>query len=86
MALRPMLEGETPRANLCGGRGRALAWFKRGLWLLASHPASSMRVPSLGRISEGRSITVNCDGHSLVCQGDYGYIRRIGFHRMPFSN
>lgn len=86
MALRPMPEGKTPRANLCGGRGTALAWFRRRLWLLASHPASSMRVRSFGRITEGRGITVNYDDHILIGEGGCGYIRQTRFHTMPSGN
>jgi hypothetical protein len=39
--------------------------------------------PAAQKISEGRAVTMDCHGNILVCESDYGYIRRIRFHRMP---
>lgn len=39
--------------------------------------------PSIPKISEGRSVTMDYDGNILICESDYGYIRRIRFQRMP---
>jgi hypothetical protein len=39
--------------------------------------------PSVPRISEGRAVTMGYDGNLLVCESDYGYIRRIRFQRIP---
>ena len=38
--------------------------------------------PAEWRISEGRSITMDYAGNILVCESDYGYVRRIRFQRM----
>ncbi len=35
--------------------------------------------PDEPRISEGRSVTLDHDGHILVCESDWGYVRRIRF-------
>ncbi len=37
------------------------------------------------RISEGRSVTMDYAGNIIVCESDYGYIRRIRFQRMTGS-
>jgi hypothetical protein len=42
--------------------------------------------PSIPKISEGRSVTMDYDGNLLVCESDYGYIRRIRFQRIPTAN
>jgi DNA-binding beta-propeller fold protein YncE len=42
--------------------------------------------PSGAKISEGRSVTMDYDGNILVCESDYGYIRRIRFQRIPPAN
>jgi hypothetical protein len=39
--------------------------------------------PSIPKISEGRSVTMDYDGNLLVCESDYGYVRRIQFRRIP---
>jgi hypothetical protein len=31
------------------------------------------------KIGEGRSVTMDEEGNILLCEGDYGYIRRIRF-------
>ena len=52
---------------LDGARGRTHSgdgWFFYTLW------------PS---ISEGRSVTIDYDGNILVCESDYGFVRRIRF-------
>jgi hypothetical protein len=38
--------------------------------------------PSVLKISEGRSVTMDYAGNILLCESDYGYIRRIRFQRM----
>ncbi len=38
--------------------------------------------PSVPKISEGRSVTMDYDGNILICESDYGYIRRIRFQQM----
>lgn len=38
--------------------------------------------PEQFRISEGRSISMDFAGNIIVCESDYGYIRRIKFQRM----
>ncbi len=38
--------------------------------------------PDEWRISEGRSVTMDYAGNILVCESDYGYIRRIRFQRL----
>lgn len=38
--------------------------------------------PDEWRISEGRSVTVDYAGNILICESDYGYVRRIRFQRM----
>lgn len=35
------------------------------------------------KISEGRSIAMDYDGSLLICESDYGFVRRIRFQRMP---
>jgi DNA-binding beta-propeller fold protein YncE len=35
--------------------------------------------PSAAKISEGRSVSVDYDGNIILCESDYGYIRRIRF-------
>ena len=35
------------------------------------------------KISEGRSITMDYEGNILVCESDWGYVRRIRFQRLP---
>ena len=39
--------------------------------------------PSVPKISEGRAVTMDYDGNLLICESDYGYIRRIRFQRIP---
>jgi hypothetical protein len=34
------------------------------------------------RIGEGRSVTLDYGGNILICESDYGYVRRIRFQRM----
>ena len=34
------------------------------------------------KISEGRSVSMDYDGNILVCESDYGYVRRIRFQRL----
>jgi hypothetical protein len=38
--------------------------------------------PSEARIGEGRSVSMDHDGNIIVCESDYGFIRRIQFKRM----
>ena len=40
--------------------------------------------PSQLKISEGRSVSMDYDGNILICESDYGYIRRIRFQRLPY--
>jgi len=35
------------------------------------------------KISEGRSVAMDYDGNILICESDYGFVRRIRFHRLP---
>jgi hypothetical protein len=42
--------------------------------------------PSQLKISEGRSVTMDLAGNMLLCESDYGYIRRIRFQRMMAGN
>jgi hypothetical protein len=42
--------------------------------------------PLVPKISEGRAVTMDYQGNILVCESDYGFIRRIRFHRMPPGN
>lgn len=35
------------------------------------------------KISEGRSVSMDYDGNILICESDYGFIRRIRFQRLP---
>ena len=35
------------------------------------------------RISEGRSVTMDYDGNILICESDWGYVRRIRFAPLP---
>jgi len=37
---------------------------------------------SVLKISEGRSVTMDYAGNIVVCESDYGYVRRIRFQRM----
>ena len=39
--------------------------------------------PSEPKISEGRSVTMDYAGNILICESDWGYVRRIRFQRMP---
>lgn len=38
--------------------------------------------PEQLKISEGRSITMDYAGNIIICESDYGFIRRIRFQRM----
>jgi len=38
--------------------------------------------PSQYFIGEGRSVTMDCLGNILICESDYGFIRRIRFQRL----
>jgi hypothetical protein len=38
--------------------------------------------PAQFKISEGRSVAMDGAGNILLCESDYGYIRRIRFERM----
>ena len=42
--------------------------------------------PAVPKISEGRSVTMDYDGNLLICESDYGYIRRIRFQRILPTN
>jgi hypothetical protein len=42
--------------------------------------------PATPTMSEGRAVTLDCQGNILVCESDYGYIRRIRFQRLPAAN
>lgn len=35
------------------------------------------------KISEGRSVTMDAAGNIIICESDWGYVRRIRFQRMP---
>jgi hypothetical protein len=35
------------------------------------------------KISEGRSVALDYEGNILVCESDYGFVRRIRFQRLP---
>jgi hypothetical protein len=35
------------------------------------------------KLSEGRSVAMDYDGNILICESDYGYVRRIRFQRLP---
>jgi hypothetical protein len=39
--------------------------------------------PEEWKISEGRSVTMDYAGNVIICESDYGYIRRIRFQCMP---
>jgi hypothetical protein len=41
---------------------------------------------SAQKIGEGRSVTMDDAGNILLCESDYGYVRRIRFQRMPANN
>jgi hypothetical protein len=41
---------------------------------------------SVLKISEGRSVTMDHIGNILICESDYGYVRRIRFQRMTPGN
>jgi hypothetical protein len=58
------------RLLLNGGRGRTHAGD--GSWFYSAEQ----------RISEGRSVTMDYDGNILVCESDYGYVRRIQFRAL----
>lgn len=38
--------------------------------------------PTAYKISEGRSVTMDAAGHILICESDYGFVRRIRFQSM----
>ena len=38
--------------------------------------------PDEYRIGEGRSVSMDCSGNIIICESDYGFIRRIRFQRM----
>jgi hypothetical protein len=38
---------------------------------------------SISKMSEGRSVTMDYAGNILICESDYGYVRRIRFQRLP---
>ena len=38
--------------------------------------------PDEYRIGEGRSVSMDCSGNIIICESDYGFIRRIRFERM----
>ncbi len=40
--------------------------------------------PSQLKISEGRSVSMDHLGNILICESDYGYVRRIRFERLNF--
>ncbi len=42
--------------------------------------------PALPKIGEGRSVTLDAAGNILVCESDYGFVRRIRFQRMISGN
>jgi len=63
--------GGTVRLLLHGGRGRTHGGD--GQFFYTPEPT----------ISEGRSVTMAYDGSILVCESDYGYVRRIRFQRLP---
>ena len=42
--------------------------------------------PSVPKISEGRAVTMDYAGNILVCESDYGYIRRVQFRRLGSGN
>ena len=35
------------------------------------------------KINEGRSVTMDHEGNILICESDYGFVRRIRFQRLP---
>ena len=39
--------------------------------------------PAVPKISEGRAVTMDWQGNLLICESDYGYIRRVRFQRIP---
>ncbi len=39
--------------------------------------------PSVPKISEGRSVSLDYSGNIIVCESDWGYVRRIRFEPMP---
>jgi hypothetical protein len=39
--------------------------------------------PDEARIGEGRSVAMDDAGNIIICESDYGFIRRIRFERMP---
>ena len=39
--------------------------------------------PEEARIGEGRSVAMDYAGNILLCESDYGFIRRVRFQRMP---
>jgi hypothetical protein len=38
--------------------------------------------PSQLKISEGRSVSMDYAGNIIVCESDYGFVRRIRFQRV----
>jgi hypothetical protein len=42
--------------------------------------------PGEFRINEGRSVSMDYQGNILICESDYGYIRRIRFQRLAINN
>lgn len=40
--------------------------------------------PSQFFIGEGRSVTLDYDGNIIICESDYGFVRRIRFQRLTF--
>ncbi|MGA2854216.1 MAG: hypothetical protein ABSE90_08825 [Verrucomicrobiota bacterium] len=42
--------------------------------------------PSQLKISEGRSVSMDYAGNIIICESDYGYVRRIRFQRVTVGN
>jgi hypothetical protein len=42
--------------------------------------------PGQPDIGEGRSVTMDAAGNIIICESDYGFIRRIRFHRLNPAN
>jgi len=59
--------GGTVRLLLNGARGRT--HYGDGLYFYTPEP----------KISEGRSVTMDDAGNILICESDFGFIRRIRF-------
>ena len=51
-----------------------------GLWVRAD--GAYFYNPSQLKISEGRSVTMDLAGNMLLCESDYGYIRRMRFQHV----